>query len=60
LKNPYKDAAKPIRIDILKKLPSLFPAEYFGSNLKPILAHIKKPHNEKSAPPNRRAKLKML
>jgi hypothetical protein len=43
LKNPYKDAAKPIRIDILKKLPSLFPAEYFGSNLKPILAHRKSP-----------------
>ncbi len=59
LKYPYRKAAKPIMVDIKKKLGSKFLEENSDSNLNPVFAHIKSPQTESGNPHNMRAKLKM-
>jgi hypothetical protein len=59
LKYPYRNATKPIRVDIKKKLGFKFLEENSDSNLKPVFAHIKNPQIESGKPPNTRVRLKM-
>jgi hypothetical protein len=59
LKYPYRNAVKPIMLDIKKKLGSKFLEENSDSNLKPVYAHIKSPQSESGKPPNKRVRLKM-